>query len=488
MVRAAGILVSSYRSGATEGRNLGSAGYSYDFVARQFLPLLQRMGEVAVVEASERSLKREADRLQQQGLTPVHICFKPFQHAHLSGSVSNVVVPAWEFPDVPDHAFDGDERNDWVAQANRCAALIVGGEWTAAVFRRAGITCPIHVVPVPTSEDYFTIPRWKGNRHLTIDIAALEFGPAVIPLAEARAPGALSTQCRQSRGQAFARAARSGYKALLRRILPARLDACLTAGLHAAARAWRQPAAGSSWSPSLDLAGVVYTSIFNPDDGRKNWDDLISAFLTALGDCSDATLVLKLIGRSPAIANDLVSHYQRLDLEHRCRLILVTGFLSPAQMRELTCATTYYITSTRAEGNCLPLMDHLAAGRPAVSPCHTAISDYFGSEVGFVVESHPEPAAWPQDARLRYRTTWHRLVWSSLVDQIRRSYEVARHRPAAYEKLSAQARQTMLRRSHPEAVACRLRFALEQIVSTARTNTVQSPVADQGSNARFKAA
>ena len=66
-------------------------------------------------------------------------------------------------------------------------------------------------------------------------------------------------------------------------------------------------------------------------------------------------------------------------------------------------ATTFYVTTTKAEGNCLPVMDYLAAGRPAVSPCHTALGDYFGPDVGFVVESHPEPAASPQDRRLRIR-------------------------------------------------------------------------------------
>ena len=50
-------------------------------------------------------------------------------------------------------------------------------------------------------------------------------------------------------------------------------------------------------------------------------------------------------------------------------------------------------------------MNYLAAGRPGISPSHTAIADYFDSEVGLVVESHPEPWPWPQDSRLRWRST-----------------------------------------------------------------------------------
>jgi hypothetical protein len=47
----------------------------------------------------------------------------------------------------------------------------------------------------------------------------------------------------------------------------------------------------------LLLDGVVYTAIFCPMDGRKNWFDMICAFCWALRDMPDATLVLKLTHR-----------------------------------------------------------------------------------------------------------------------------------------------------------------------------------------------
>jgi hypothetical protein len=132
-------------------------------------------------------------------------------------------------------------------------------------------------------------------------------------------------------------------------------------------------------------------------------------------------------------------------------------------MRALARATTYYVTSTRAEGNCLPLMDYLAAGRPAISPKHSAISDYFGTNSGFVVDSHPEPCPWPQDRRWRCRTTWHRIVWPALVNGFRQSYDVACNDLSAYRRLSSQARNTMQDWSHPTVVVTHLRAALQQI-------------------------
>src|SRR5207253_6814427 len=57
--------------------------------------------------------------------------------------------------------------------------------------------------------------------------------------------------------------------------------------------------------PALDLPdtsqrvetlvdGVVYVSVFNPKDGRKNWHQLITAFCWAFREIDDATLVLKI--------------------------------------------------------------------------------------------------------------------------------------------------------------------------------------------------
>jgi glycosyltransferase involved in cell wall biosynthesis len=213
----------------------------------------------------------------------------------------------------------------------------------------------------------------------------------------------------------------------------------------------------------LELSGVVYTSIFNPADGRKNWEDLLSGFVTALGDCTDATLVLKLIAKNPTWAERIAQYYRCLDRRHRCRVVFVTDYLSEEQMFALARATTYYITTTRAEGNCLPVMNYLAAGRPVISTCHTAISDYFSDQIGFVLESHPEPAIWPHDSSLRFKTTWGRLVWPSLLQQLRRSYELARHDQEAYEALAERGRETIRQWGHPEVVWERLKAALDEL-------------------------
>ena len=43
------VILTSYRTGAPRGKNLGVPGYSYDLVAQLFVPLLARWGEVVPV-------------------------------------------------------------------------------------------------------------------------------------------------------------------------------------------------------------------------------------------------------------------------------------------------------------------------------------------------------------------------------------------------------------------------------------------------------
>ncbi len=449
------ILLTSYRTGATRGRNLGTPGYSYDIVAELFCPLLERWGGVVRVGRSPRELEKAAHDARLRGCEPIHVSFLPFQDAPLAPSVPNVVVPAWEFPDVPDHAFDGNPQNDWVATAAHCAGVIVGGPYTADAFRRAGITTPIHVVPVPTPESYFALPRWEPDKPTLLGCHAYIF-----PHPDAHhPPTALPPPSRRPLRGSLRGRVRRFYQRLVKPLLPPAVHNAL----RSASRRWLDPFGRANRHPYLELSGVVYTSIFNPGDGRKNWEDLLSGFLTALGDCADATLVLKLITTNPEALARVAAYYRKLDRRHRCRIVFVTDYLSDEQMHELARASAYYITTTKAEGNCLPVMNYLAAGRPVISTCNTAVSDYFDAGLGFVLESHPEPAIWPHDSSLRFKTSWGRLVWPSLLEQLRRSYHVARHDRAAYETLAARGQEKMRQWAHPEAVWARLQAALDAL-------------------------
>ncbi|HEX7446047.1 MAG TPA: glycosyltransferase [Pirellulales bacterium] len=465
-----GLIINSLARGAEASEMLGATGYSYEFVLRAFEPLLRRWGEVRRVERPESQVDFAARQMRRGGLAPVHLSFRPFSDVYLTRAAPNVIFPFWEFPDVPASDYKQNPRNHWVRIANRASLVLTASHFTAAALRRAGMRTAVRIVPVPVADDYFRLPNWNGSEAITLDCPAYVFTrPEVPPILlddpEDR-PGPDSTPFRVKHW--LRSLARRVWVDGIKPLLPLRLTKAIVAGKNAAKRAWRE---GEIELPTPDdrltLSGVVYTTILNPDDHRKNWQDLLTAFLLAVGDRADATLVIKLVTSSAAPVREVLGFYYKCGLAHRARVAFVTSYLSEEQMRELARASTYYLNASRAEGACLPLQDFLAAGRPGIAPAHTALADYFDDQMGFVVASQAEPCAWPDDESGRLNTSWHRIDWTSLREQIAAAYEVALNQPHAYQQLASAARQRMHAWASADAVWPKLKEALALVAERA---------------------
>ncbi|MEH6590845.1 MAG: glycosyltransferase [Halioglobus sp.] len=189
----------------------------------------------------------------------------------------------------------------------------------------------------------------------------------------------------------------------------------------------------------LEFDGVVYTSIFNPEDGRKNWDDIVTAFCWAFRDQSDKTLILKFNCRTMSSTwGRLFLLFSRLS-PFKCRIVVVHGFLSQLEMDALVEVSDYIVNASRAEGQCLPLLEFMAKGVPAVAPDHTAMSGYINKRNAFIVESSLVATCFPHDPREYERTMFYRIDWSTLLQAFIDSAEVAQQNPARYRKMAYHA-------------------------------------------------
>ena len=186
----------------------------------------------------------------------------------------------------------------------------------------------------------------------------------------------------------------------------------------------------------LDVDGIVYTSVFNPVDDRKNWTEIVSAFCYAFGDVEGATLILKMTQKSLTSFLGRLHYLLQLLSPFKCRVVALHGFLEDCEYQQLVAMTTYYVGASGGEGLCLPMMEYMSAGKPAISTCNTAMEDYIDSQSAFVVESSVEPGIWPHDPRKRLRTLRHRIDWFSLVTALKESYQVARLSPEKYRSMS----------------------------------------------------
>jgi glycosyltransferase involved in cell wall biosynthesis len=451
---------------------IGREAYSYHYVYRSFAPLFARWGRTSLITHAESRLDYAVAGHDPQ---PLHVSLLPLHMTYFASQAANIAFPSWEFPDIPNTNLGGLPRNNWARIANNLSLIVTHSEMARKAFLRAGVKTPLHLLPIPVPAEYFDLPRWRAGQSVTLDCPCYGFPERRVNGGSLPPPEPIEP----IRGFNLRKRARRLYRHHVKPHLPAAVDK----GLWLASRLTRLTARPTEDEirlpypkyPILDLSGVVYTTILNPFDPRKNWQDLLTAYLIALADCEDATLVIKLLVRPELLSRgvgDVVGFYQGLGLRHQCRLVLVTAYLSDEQMLDLARASTYYVNSSRAEGSCLPLQNFLAAGRPAIAPRHSGMADYFDDHAGFVIESHPEPTCFPHDPKKRLTTTWHRLVWSSLRSQFQTSYEVARRDQEHYQALASRARESIADFASLEAVWPLLARALDAAAEVASANAL----------------
>jgi glycosyltransferase involved in cell wall biosynthesis len=489
---------------------MGSPAYSYYFVVEGLAPALSALGTWRLVDHPESRLSFAAAKARAEGFRPIHLAVNPLQDVYLGPDVPNVLFPFWEFPEIPDRDFGYDTRQNWLRVCRPASLILTACEFTAGAFRRAGVKCPVGVVPIPLAPGAFALPDYDPAHTWTLTCRHEVLGPpatsqpAVVALDEAPP--------RPPDGRAW-RVARGGFRRvqpwldpetvsrlvlLKRRLARARGTAphklaykVVRDGYRRHVRPWLSQEALDRVSatrkktlalfgyaptpvpdpplPSGELTlggGLTYLTVFNLGDRRKNHLDLISSFLLAFRDRRDVTLVIKLVTnawREHYETNVLRYEYRKLGITHACRLVVVTEFLSESQMDELFRVATYYVNASHAEGACLPLMRALAGGRPAIAPCHTALADYMDDSVGFVPRTFPEPTYWPHDPEQRMETFRYRPVWSDLRDTFLASASVATHDPSRYASLARAGRARMSTYAGQAAAVSALRSALDRL-------------------------
>jgi glycosyltransferase involved in cell wall biosynthesis len=233
-----------------------------------------------------------------------------------------------------------------------------------------------------------------------------------------------------------------------------------------------QPAATQTENDTGDtvavtLHGVVYTSVLNPDDGRKNWQDIVTAFCHALRDADDATLVIKAVHHSMVSYLATFNHLMQGIGPMRCRVIVLHGYLDDADYRGLIDASTYYVNASLCEGGCLPLVEFISTGTPAIAPDNTAMRDYITPESTFVVKSAPVCTNWPHDPRFVMRTSYYRIDWESLTTQFRSSYDLVRNDPATWKAMGIRAAGDVRKFYGGEVVEASLQRFLQSAFKTA---------------------
>lgn len=464
------ILVSSKISQTDIQASLGKPEYSYFFLMKEYIPALERVGTVIVVDEIV-----QVDDLYSQyvaaGEQVVFLSFSPPHQTPIELRCPTYCVFAWEFDSIPDEAWGGDPRHDWRYVFSRIAgAIALSREAAAAVTRAMGEAYPVIALPAPLWDRYSDLSQQALAGLLpALDMRQLAFAGRVIdsPLLGLSADGL----ARQPEPEpepvpepepepepvltgwplrwATTRALAIGWwrEAVDPFLSGSQLDIA-DSEIPVSAPSVLQPEPVEQpieVQPSLPLqlvklSGVVYTCVLNPEDGRKNWIDLISAFCWAFKDEGDATLIVKMVHSDPeSYRIKVMTHLSRLS-PFKCRVLVVHGYLEVAEYRRLIEVSTFYVNSSACEGLCLPLVEYLCSGKPAISPRHTAMLDYINADMAVLVKSSIEPASFLHDPANRLCTRRYRQSWESLVQAYQTSYHIATCEPERYKLMSLAAR------------------------------------------------
>ena len=516
---------------------LGAADYSYFYVQQAYIPVLEKLGDVVVLDSLQGIHDHANNRLLGSVIV---LAFVPPHKLPDITSCPVIPVFAWEYNTLPNIAFWGNPKNDWTVALKDVAAAITHSSFSQKVVQQAmggdlktaSIPAPIWDAfederqAIPTKHPYKNVsldieaeivdsddfditntsikPRIKSSTDKVFEPQQLVDGEVFIDpsdvhssckfvgfsaieewgiwsisedpwimlpyavhgelefeicahavpsnaglniemiVGDARAEFVLQEEetTYVIRVTVTAASRVVGFRGLSTGEPANDVDTRkLGMGLHhiKLKGAVELPEGIHQPSRRIDLSGMVYTYIFNFGDGRKNWDDALIGFCRAFQKEPNATYIMKVSTNNfSAFLYEAFKLLRRLQ-PYQCRVVILYGYLSNETMADLRQATTFVVNNACGEGQCLPLMEYMAAGIPAVAPNNTAMTDYLNENNSFRVDCSLQPDYWPTGPKEHFRTQSYRIHWQSLFEGLQKSYQVAIENPEHYRVMAAAA-------------------------------------------------
>src|SRR5690606_7425208 len=159
------ILVYSAMNAETVLQNLGEPEYSYFFVLRVVMPVLQQLGAVEDTEDPASQVDRRDHAAIALGQPCIFLSFSPPQLTPLALDYTSMPVFAWEFSSMPDETWWQDRPEmDWRWCLEQCAGAIVHSRQSAKAVRRLmGEEFPVIDIPAPLQDRMAQARRWLNQ-------------------------------------------------------------------------------------------------------------------------------------------------------------------------------------------------------------------------------------------------------------------------------------------------------------------------------------
>jgi len=145
------IIVYSETTEDTVKRNLGKPEYSYYFVLKQFLPVLEELGKVISVRDPETEVDPIYSEARRTSEDCVFLSFAPPHKTSTNLECPTIPVFAWEFDTIPTETWERDPRHDWCHVLRKAGAAITHSHYSMeAIQRSLGPNFPAVAIPAPS--------------------------------------------------------------------------------------------------------------------------------------------------------------------------------------------------------------------------------------------------------------------------------------------------------------------------------------------------
>lgn len=337
-------------SGATKpgsAHNLGSPHYSYRFAEEKFLRCFSSMSMQAVHLAMPEyySAPRSYNDLPRFRGRLVHFMFRSTEDFRFLKDGYNIACFAWEFPHLKDFAREGEHPfSNQVRMLRLCEEIWVPCRYTVEVLERHGIG-NVHWLPAPVE----VLERPRADRKTALSkLGHLNTKPFQVNFLGSHGIRKGDT-----------------YKPLFSTLVER----------------------GSS------SRKTVYLSVFNPEDFRKNLDALVRGFDLFQQRHGQAVLLIKALTSAERFSLDqVVSNVMLAKLASGSSfandsIVVFNEYLEDDEMTALYDLADFYLCTSIAEGQNLPLLEAMARGVVPVTTRNTAMLDYVDTENSVVIET-----------------------------------------------------------------------------------------------------
>ncbi len=347
---------------------LGRADYSYSFAMRGFIDALEELEIDHEVIQKPEFVSDIRERSDAQ--VNIHLGFYPPDQVRVLKGAYNVNCFAWEF----DRLRTAAELTDYHAFADQAAMLDIADElWVpshhGADAVRKSVHKPVHTIPAPVLTNLAKRPRAAAPAFREVE----------------RLSRALSDVSWQP-------------LAIVPRMQPT---------LNGAARARQASLQSILAQQSGDKPPTLYLSVFNVHDFRKQIGPLLDGFLAFSQQNPAAILLLKVT--TPWRGHDNVNETLMKEQVYNAtslippmvsdRVWLTDAVLTRDELNRLYDVAAFYLCTSYAEGQNLPLIEAMGRGVVPISVDHTAMADYINDANALIIPSE----ARPMDVRMSTR-------------------------------------------------------------------------------------